>query len=109
MVVSGTGAIWPLSTPAGTLDIPAGVSGKAPASPNQPPQQTSQGPSTGPAQPPTPPTTYIHGNQTTSTAAPADLSILPPLASGSGYAAALAYTNSNSPVLGLSSSVVAAF
>src|SRR5258708_16716265 len=64
-LVSGTSGIWTLSNPAGTLDIPAGVSGKAPASPNQPPQHTSQGPSTGPAQPPTPPTTYVQGNQTT--------------------------------------------
>src|SRR5258707_604951 len=87
-VVSGTSGIWTLSNPAGTLDIPAGVSGKAPASPNQPPQQTSQGPSTGPAQPPPLQTIYVQGNQTTSAGAPADLFV--PLASGSGYSAAVA-------------------
>ncbi len=85
-IVSGTSGIWTLSNPAGTLDIPAGVSGKAPVSPNQPPQQTSQGPSTGPAQP-LPQPIYIQGNQTTSTGTPADLPlILPPLVTGSGFA-----------------------
>ncbi len=91
-VVSGTSGIWTLSNPAGTLDIPAGVSGKAPAAPNQPPQQTSQGPSTGPAQPPTPPTTYVQGNQTTASGGAA-IGIIP-LVSGPGYAAAVAFTPS---------------
>ncbi|MGE3162020.1 MAG: FecR domain-containing protein, partial [Burkholderiales bacterium] len=37
-LVQGTSGIWFLANPAGTIDIPAGISGVAPTDPNQPPQ-----------------------------------------------------------------------
>src|SRR3954469_17556604 len=42
-LIAGTSGIWVLSNPSGTLDVPAGTFGRAPAAPNQPPQRSAQG------------------------------------------------------------------
>jgi len=90
-LVTGTSGIWTISNAAGTIDIPAGVTGKAPTAPNQPPQQTSEKPAT----PPPPPTTVVEispATQRTDTGASAVVTnAVVPLQSGSGYAAAVAY------------------
>jgi hypothetical protein len=111
-LIAGTSGIWTLSNPSGTLDIPAGTFGKAPAAPNQPPQQTSQGPSTGPAPLPvdtpkpllpinekvvdetcqTNPTAAACVNSLTTTTTPTNLN--PPLVTGSGYHVSYAYVDS---------------
>jgi hypothetical protein len=44
--VIGTSGIWSLTNPAGSIDIPAGVSGLAPTEPNQPPKETATQPQT---------------------------------------------------------------
>jgi hypothetical protein len=56
-LVNGTSGIWSLTNPSGSIDVPAGTSGLAPADPKAPPQQTSDGPSVPPAPPTTPPQT----------------------------------------------------
>jgi hypothetical protein len=62
-LVQGTSGIWFLANPAGTIDIPAGVSGVAPADPGKPPQETTDVPTSGPA--PLPPQEeYLQGDQT---------------------------------------------
>jgi hypothetical protein len=76
-LVQGTSGIWFLANPAGTIDIPAGVSGVAPADPKQPPQETVDIPSAGPSPLPPPPP-FVQGDS-------------PKLLSGDGYTAALAY------------------
>lgn len=76
-LVQGTSGIWFLANPAGTIDIPAGVSGIAPADPNQPPKETVDIPSAGPSPLPPPPP-FVGGND-------------PKLLSGDGYTASLAY------------------
>jgi len=48
-LVRGTSGIWFLANPAGTIDIPAGVSGVAPADPRRPPQETVDIPTAGPS------------------------------------------------------------
>lgn len=48
-LVRGTSGIWFLANPAGTIDIPAGVSGIAPADPKQPPKETVDIPTAGPS------------------------------------------------------------
>jgi hypothetical protein len=45
-LVIGTSGIWSLTNPAGSIDIPAGVSGLAPTQPNTPPKETSTQPQT---------------------------------------------------------------
>ncbi|MGE3425076.1 MAG: FecR domain-containing protein [Dehalococcoidia bacterium] len=90
-LVQGTSGIWFLANPAGTIDIPAGVSGVAPTDPNQPPQETTDVPTSGPA--PLPPQQeFAQGEErepdgdnviTTTTK--------PVLVSGSGYAVTNAF------------------
>ena len=46
-LVQGTSGIWFLANPSGSIDIPAGVSGLAPADPKQPPKETSAVPTAG--------------------------------------------------------------
>ena len=93
-LVQGTSGIWFLANPSGSIDIPAGVSGLAPADPKQAPQESSVAPLAGPMPPLTLPG-YVQGEQTTSTGEPV---ITPPgttpsvvLTSGSGYAVAMAF------------------
>ncbi|MGA7983608.1 MAG: FecR family protein [Burkholderiales bacterium] len=84
-LIRGSSGIWSLSNASGSIDVPAGTSGLAPADPNQPPQETNGIPQV----PPAPPFEYVSGDQRTSTGDP----IIPviPLQSGSGYAAATAF------------------
>jgi hypothetical protein len=93
-LVQGTSGIWFLSNPSGTIDIPAGVSGLAPADPTQPPRETAAVPVAGP----TPPTIaagveYVQGEQRADTGDPVLLLVTggPLLASGSGYLGTIAY------------------
>jgi hypothetical protein len=48
-LIVGTSGIWSLANPAGSVDVPAGVSALSPSTPDAPPQQTSQAPQAGPA------------------------------------------------------------
>lgn len=76
-LVQGTSGIWYLANPAGSIDIPAGVSGIAPVDPKQPPKETVQIPAAGPSPlPPLPP--FVEGDS-------------PKLLSGDGYTGSLAY------------------
>jgi hypothetical protein len=90
-LVQGTSGIWFLANPAGSIDVPAGVSGISPADPGQPPKETEAPPTAGPA--PLPPEEgYVQGDQTESDGT-AVISGAPGggLVSGSGFAAAIAY------------------
>lgn len=92
-LVQGTSGIWFLSNSVGSIDIPAGVSGFAPADPRQPPRETGAVPTAGP----TPPTTqqqpqYVQGEQRTDTGAPVLLPPSQPLPSGTGYLGTMIYT-----------------
>jgi hypothetical protein len=90
-VIIGTSGIWSLTNPAGTVDVPAGVSALAPATPDTPPQQTSQAPQSGPA--PLPPDQpFKQGEQLGAAGLPAAIPVAPAtLNSGPGYAAVFAY------------------
>jgi len=83
-LVNGTSGIWTITNPAGTIDIPAGTTGKAPAAPNQPPQQTTEKPSTGPSQPTTTQSPYTQADNRTSDGTSNSLSS-GALKSGPGY------------------------
>jgi hypothetical protein len=61
-LVVGTSGIWSLTNPAGSIDVPAGVSALAPAAPDSPPQRTSQAPLAGPM-PLILPVAYVQGDQ----------------------------------------------
>jgi hypothetical protein len=93
-LVIGTSGIWSLTNPAGSIDVPAGVSGLSPSDPDQPPQETTTQPSSGPAEPPKEETQYVQGEERTETGevvvVPATPT-LPPLASGTGYFSVLAF------------------
>jgi hypothetical protein len=123
-LIAGTSGIWTLTNPAGTLDVPAGTFGRAPAAPDRPPEKTSQGPNTGPAPLPVDPPKPVEVKgvdekidstcQTNPTASACIASLttttpLPPLLSGSGYAAVLAYSFFTTPHLESSGSVTATF
>jgi len=91
-LVNGTSGIWTITNPSGTIDVPAGTTGKAPAAPNQPPQQTTEKPSTGPTQPPTTQPPYTQADQRTSDGTSATIATSapgnPPLVTGANYAVA---------------------
>jgi len=91
-LVIGTSGIWSLTNPAGSIDIPAGLSGLAPKEPNTPPTQTNTQPQTGtaPVQPQN--TEYRQGDQVNpdGTAAAIGLTYTP-LVSGPNYASAVAF------------------
>jgi hypothetical protein len=93
-LVVGTSGIWSLTNPSGSIDIPAGVSGRAPSAPDSPPQQTSQAPQSGPAPLPQQ-TLFTQGEQRTETGAPVGIQTFTPLVSGSGYAAVVVSSNSS--------------
>ena len=52
-LVIGTSGIWSLTNPAGSIDVPAGVSALAPSNQKEPPHETTTGPVTAPV--PVPP------------------------------------------------------
>jgi hypothetical protein len=93
-LVIGTSGIWSLTNPAGSIDVPAGVSGLAPTEPNTPPRETNTQPqtSTAPVQPEQP--GFVQGEQvnpdgTAQIVEVAGLGYVP-LVSGDGYAPAIA-------------------
>ena len=87
-LVTGTSGIWTITNPAGTIDVPAGVTGRAPAAPNQPPQQTTEKPPS-----PLPPPTTQSYTQADNRAADGAATI--GLQSGPGYTALVAYSPDN--------------
>ena len=106
-LIVGTSGIWSLTNPAGSVDVPAGVSALAPASSATPPQRTSQAPQAGPAPLPqtaVPPLAaeFRQGDERTPSGDPAGVDVPVPsstspppppavLVSASGYAARFAY------------------
>jgi hypothetical protein len=83
-LIVGTSGIWTLTNTAGTLDVPAGTSGLAPTTPNQPPRQADKGPDVPPPPPPVQ-TIFTQGDQRTADGTAA-VGVIP-LASGPGYSA----------------------
>jgi hypothetical protein len=81
-LVIGTSGIWSLTNPAGSIDIPAGVSGLAPTEPNQPPKETNTQPQSGPA-PVQPKNEFVQGDQVNPDGTAAILPTV--LISGGGY------------------------
>lgn len=90
-LVVGTSGIWSLTNPAGSIDVPAGVSGRAPPTPDSPPQQTAQAPQAGPA-PIGEQTIFTQGEQVTESGAAAGISSFKPLVTGGGYAVSVGHT-----------------
>ena len=95
-LVIGTSGIWSLTNPAGSIDVPAGVSGLAPSEPNTPPKETNTQPqtSTAPVQPKQ--EDFVQGNQVNpdGTAAIIGGPSFVPLISGPDYAPAVSYSSS---------------
>jgi hypothetical protein len=99
-LVIGTSGIWSLTNPAGSVDVPAGNSAVAPSDPNQPPQETTQQPTSGPAPIPEKEPEFVAGEEVDGEGLPViPTPPLPPLASGSGYTAVVAWSFSDSPHL----------
>lgn len=96
-LIRGSSGIWSLSNASGSIDVPAGTSGLAPADPSQPPRETNGIPQVPPAPPGTAGPDFIAGDQRTNTGNP--IVGLTAFASGSGYAAAVAFdaTGDGSP------------
>lgn len=105
-LIQGTSGIWFLANPAGTIDVPAGVSGLAPADPNQPPKETSEVPTSGPA--PLPPQQeFAQGDQREGDGKNVITSGV--LTSGDGYFSVLTYgVNCEGPCEVLDSGIGAA-
>jgi hypothetical protein len=61
-LIVGTSGIWSLTNATGSMDVPAGVSGLAPAAADAPPQRSSEAPQAGPA-PLILPLAYMQGEQ----------------------------------------------
>ena len=62
-LVIGTSGIWSLTNPAGSIDVPAGVSGLAPTEPNTPPRESNTQPQTTTTAPILPEENiYVEGN-----------------------------------------------
>jgi hypothetical protein len=61
-LIVGTSGIWSLTNPSGSMDVPAGVSGVAPAAPDAPPRRSSEPPQAGPM-PLILPAAYVQGEQ----------------------------------------------
>jgi FecR protein len=85
-LIRGSSGIWSLSNAAGSIDVPAGSSGLAPADPSQPPKEANGIPQV----PPAPPPTFVSGDERTDSGDPI-VPTIQPLQSGSGYAAATAF------------------
>jgi hypothetical protein len=91
-LVVGTSGIWSLTNPAGSIDVPAGVSGLSPTDPDDPPSQTTTQPTSGPTPLPPQEPVFVQGNEVDSSGGALIQTQFTPLVTGSGYAAALAYT-----------------
>src|SRR3954467_4619767 len=103
-LVIGTSGIWSLTNPAGSIDVPAGVSGRAPSTPNEPPRETTTQPTAGPAQLPPPKPPEFKQGEDEEALAGTDIVVLPkpityvPLVSGAGYrVSAVHVDNAGSP------------
>jgi hypothetical protein len=94
-LVIGTSGIWSLTNPAGSIDVPAGVSGLAPTDPNDPPSETGTQPTSGPAPLPEEESEFVQGDERTPTGDPLILAAPPPtitpLVSGPGYSAVVGF------------------
>jgi hypothetical protein len=90
-LVIGTSGIWSLTNPAGSIDIPAGVSGLAPTEPNTPPKETTTQPQTGPTPVQPQQTQFVQGEQVNPDGT-AVVSAIVPLVTGPGYASAVAFS-----------------
>jgi FecR protein len=106
-LIAGTSGIWTLTNPSGTLDVPAGTFGKAPPTPDKPPEKTSEQPKTDPNPPGPVLPQFTQGDQRSATGAP--LSLPTVLVSGSGFATAAAFGVGGSPNLLSGSSATATF
>ena len=116
-LIRGSSGIWTLTSPAGSIVVPAGTSGIAPADPSIPPHETDQGPSL----PAPPPPGGLNndfrqgeqvnpdGTSSSFNAATVTTSQGPPLRSGSDYAAAVAYGDGASGYLSSGSGATANF
>lgn len=105
-LVQGTSGIWFLTNAAGSIDIPAGVSGLAPADPAQPPRETSVAPAAGPMPPVNLPG-YVQGEQRTDTGK--QVLGVTPLPSGGGYAASVVLSQFGNPVMSNATNATATF
>lgn len=103
-LIVGTSGIWSLTNPVGSIDVPAGVSGLAPAAPDAPPRQTTTQPQTAPASI-RQEVAFTQGEQRTASGDPL-VSTFKPLVSGSGYAVAI---GSDITALGASANATAGF
>jgi hypothetical protein len=95
-LVIGTSGIWSLTNPAGSIDVPAGVSGLSPSDPNTPPQETTTQPTSGPAEPPKEETQFVQGEERTETGEVVIAPVTPPLGplvTGTGYFSVLAFSH----------------
>lgn len=110
-LVQGTSGIWFLANPSGTIDIPAGVSGLAPADPRQPPKETNVVPVAGPTPPPPDKEPeYVQGDQRTDTGDPVLIAqAVPPLATGAGYTGSMVYAWSGGQEMTLMANATANF
>jgi hypothetical protein len=96
-LVIGTSGIWSLTNPAGSIDVPAGVSGLAPTEPNTPPRETNTQPqtSTAPVQPEQ--QVYTQGSNVNPDGS-ADIGpAFTPLVSGPGYTSAMTWSDGGFP------------
>ena len=98
-LIRGSSGIWSLSNASGSIDVPAGTSGLAPADPSQSPQETGETPSVPPAPPGTGGSGFISGDERTDTGDPI-ISVLP-LQTGGGYSTSVAYGESGDGVIGV--------
>ena len=114
-LVIGTSGIWSLTNPAGSIDIPAGVSGLAPTQPNTPPTETNTQPQTNTPPPQPVKVDFNKGDEvneegknetifvaTEEVTPPSTLPLpppppLPPLVTGAGYTPLVAYTYCDYP------------
>jgi len=100
-LVIGTSGIWSLTNPAGSIDIPAGISGLAPREPNTPPRETNTQPQTKPVDVQAPKEAdYRKGEDVDQEGKVVAVPTV--LVSGTGFAAALAFaggTSANFPQL----------
>jgi hypothetical protein len=96
-LVIGTSGIWSLTNPAGSVDVPAGISAVAPTDPNQPPQESTQAPTSGPAPVQEQEPQFVAGEEREPSGTP----VIPQptmLTTGSGYFGVIMYSDSVGPV-----------
>jgi hypothetical protein len=107
-LVIGTSGIWSLTNPAGSIDVPAGVSGLSPTNPDEPPSQTTTQPTSGPTPLPPQQTEFVQGNEVDSSGAALVETQVTPLVSGSGYQLATAGSHAAFEGVGVNNQMVTA-